>query len=288
MAVDLERLSAIRFEGVEQSYGRRDTMLYALGVGLGADPCDERQLRFVYEKNLHALPTMAITLAFPDLLAAYADVGLETARILHGHQAFELHRPLPVEGTVCGTTAVTGVLDKGPDKGLIVTYETVISDRASGGRLCTMNSSSFCRADGGVGGPNIALAVPPPVPSRAADGACDLPTLAQAALIYRLSGDYNALHAEPALARQAGFERPILHGRCTFGVVGHALLRSCCDYDSTRLEAMYARFSAPVYPGETIRTEYWREPAGIAFRARVLERNAIVLDHGWARVRPLT
>ncbi len=285
MTANLQKLSALRFESVAQTYSCRDTMLYALGVGLGADPCDERQLRFVYEKKLQALPTMAITLAYPDLIEAYARLGLDTAHILHGHQAFDLHRPLPVEGTVCGVTAVTGLADKGPGKGLIISYQTILSDGASGERLCTVNSSSYCRTEGGITGALTSSTAPPPVPSRAADGICDLPTLPQAALIYRLSGDYNALHVEPGLARQAGFERPILHGRCTFGVVGHALLRSCCDYDPTRLEAIYARFSAPVYPGETIRTEYWREPDRVAFRARVLERDVIVLDRGRARIR---
>lgn len=285
LSVNLEELSSLRFESIAQTVTRRDTMLYALGVGLGADPCDERQLRFVYEQDLAALPTMAIILAFPDLLAAYAELGLDTAHILHGHQEFELHRTLPVEGTVLGVTAVTGLADKGPGKGLVVTYETVLSDGASGARLCTVNSSSFCRTEGGITGAVASSPAPPPVPSRAADGVCDLPTLPQAALIYRLSGDYNALHVEPALARQAGFRQPILHGRCTFGVAGHALLRSCCDYDPARLEAMYARFSAPVYPGETIRTEYWHEPDSVAFRARVLERDVVVLDRGRARIR---
>lgn len=285
LSVDLKELRSLRFERIAQTVTRRDTMLYALGVGLGADPCDERQLRFVYEKNLVALPTMAITLAYPDFMEAYARLGLDTAHILHGHQEFELHRALPVEGTVCGVTAVTGLADKGPGKGLVVSYATVISDGVSGERLCTINSSSFCRAEGGITGAVTSSPAPPPVPSRAPDGVCDLPTLPQAALIYRLSGDYNALHVEPALARQAGFRQPILHGRCTFGVVGHALLRSCCGYDPARLEAMDARFSAPVYPGETIRTEYWHEPDRLAFRARVLERDVVVLDRGRARIR---
>ncbi len=111
-----------------------------------------------------------------------------------------------------------------------------------------------------------------------------LPTLPQAALIYRLSGDYNPLHADPAVARQGGFDRPILHGMCTFGVAGHALLRSCCDYDVTRFRRIKARFSAPVYPGETIRTDIWRLTQGVAFQCRVVERDLVVIDNGFADV----
>jgi acyl dehydratase len=126
-------------------------------------------------------------------------------------------------------------------------------------------------------------------PERAPDAVCELPTLPQQALLYRLCGDFNPLHADPAVARAAGFERPILHGLCTFAVAGHALLREACDYDPARLTSMRARFSAPVYPGETLRTEIWREADGIAFRTRAVERDIVVLSHGRAQVmRPLT
>lgn len=285
MGVDLHKLASLRVDGVEQVITRRDTILYALGVGLGADPCDENQLRFVYEEGLRALPTMAITLAYPNLMQAFVDAGVSVAHILHGEQAFVLHRALPVEGTVVGSTRVLGLSDKGAGKGLLVNYETVVADRQSGETICTVTSSSLCRADGGTGGPSAASRAPHAIPEGPPHGFCDLPTLPQAALIYRLSGDWNPLHALPALARKAGFERPILHGRCTFGVVGHALLRTCCGYDPGRLRAMQARFTSPVYPGETIRTEFWRDGAAVSFRARVPERDCVVLDRGLARIR---
>ena len=121
-------------------------------------------------------------------------------------------------------------------------------------------------------------------PDRAPDATCDLPTLPQAALLYRLSGDFNPLHAEPSVAREAGFEAPILHGLCTLGVAGHAILRTWCDYDPARFRSLDLRFSAPVYPGETIRTEMWRDDGVVSFRARAVERDAVVLDHGRAEV----
>lgn len=285
MGVDLGKLASLRLDGVEQVLTRRDTILYALGVGLGADPCDEDQLRFLYEDGLRALPTMAITLAYPNFMQAFADAGVSTAHVLHAEQAFVLHRALPAEGTIVGSTRIVRLSDKGPGKGLLIGYETVVTDGRSGEPICTLASASLCRADGGAGGTNLPGPEPHPIPQRPPEGFCDLPTLPQAALIYRLSGDWNPLHALPALARQAGFERPILHGRCTFGVAGHALLRTCCGYDPDRLTAMQARFSSPVYPGETIRTEYWRDGAEVSFRARVLERGRVVLDHGLARIR---
>jgi acyl dehydratase len=122
------------------------------------------------------------------------------------------------------------------------------------------------------------------LPDREPDLVCDLLTLPQAALIYRLSGDYNPLHADPAVARQGGFERPILHGMCTFGVAGHAVLRMCCDYDVSRFHSIKARFSVPVYPGETIRTEIWRETGGAGFRCKVVERDLVVINNGFCRL----
>jgi len=269
---------------VEQHLTRRDTMLYALGVGLGADPCDRDQLRFVYEQDLQALPTMAIVLGYPGPWHARPDTGITRSHTVHGEQAFTVHRPLPVEGTVIGRTRVTGVVDKGKDRGALVMTESEVSDRASGERICSLASTTFCRADGGFGGPAGPLKVPHRVPDTAPHRACDLPTLPQAALIYRLSGDYNPLHADPASAVKAGFKMPILHGRCTFGVAGHALLKTCCGYDPARLKSMEGRFSSPVYPGETIRTEMWLDGNVVTFRSTVPARGVTVLDNGRAEI----
>ena len=284
MALDYDRLRNWELADVEHAYGRTDTILYALGVGLGADPLDARQLRFVYEEDLLALPTMAVVLGAPGFWLKEQDTGVDWVRVLHGEQGLVLHRPLPPEGTAIGRTRVTGILDKGADKGALIYSEKVLIDKASGETVATTTSTTFARGDGGFGGPTGPSPRPHPIPERSPDLACDLPTVPQAALIYRLSGDRNPLHADPEVARAAGFKAPILHGLCTLGVAGHALLKSCCDYDPARFRSLKLRFSAPVYPGETIRTEMWRDGAVVSFRSRVVERDVVVLDNGRAEV----
>ena len=284
MTVDLAAIDGLRLTR-RQTLTPRDVMLYALGVGLGADPLDEQQLRYVHEDGLKALPTLAITLTYPPLLAAYEAAGIVPHRVLHGEQRFQLHRPLPVEAELEGETRVVHRLDKGAGRGLLIYYRTEIRDAGSGEALATLTSSSFCVDEGGRGGDEgAAPIVRQAIPARYPDGTCALATLPQAALIYRLSGDWNALHAVPAVARAAGFERPILHGRCSFGVAGHAILRSVCGYDATRLQSMTARFTAPVYPGETLRTDHWHVPEGVVFRTVVVERNVVALDNGFAAI----
>ena len=286
MTIDYEKLINWRIPEVEQRLTKRDTMLYALGVGLGADPCDEQQLKFVYEKDLVALPTMAIILAYPGPWHAQADAGITRSHVVHGEQGFTIHRPLPVEGAITGLTEISRVIDKGKDKGALIMTQTTVRDKASAEVVCTLTSTTFCRADGGFGGPSGPVRDPHTIPDRTPDLTCDLPTLPQAALIYRLSGDYNPLHADPAYARKAGFKMPILHGRCTFSVAGHALLRTCCGYDPARLKSMEGRFSSPVYPGETIRTEIWVDRSIVSFRSTVPGRNVTVLNNGRAEILP--
>ncbi len=181
-------------------------------------------------------------------------------------------------------TRVRDVIDKGPERGALVFTERDVRDKASGELLCRLSSTSFLRGDGGFGGPAGPVPAPHPIPDRPADERCELATLPQAALIYRLSGDRNPLHADPAVAEKGGFPRPILHGLCTFGVAGHALLRAVCDYKPERLRSLQGRFTAPVFPGETIVTEIWRDGANISFRASVKERGMVVLDHGRATI----
>ena len=284
MPIDYEKLINWKIPEVAQQFTRRDTMLYALGVGLGADPCDASELKFVYEQNLQALPTMAIILGYPGPWHAHPDTGITRSHVVHGEQSFVIHRPLPVEGEIAGLTKVTGVVDKGKDKGALVMTECTVRDKAGGNTLCTLTSTSFCRADGGFGGPAGPAKTPHPIPATPPDAVCDLPTLPQAALIYRLSGDYNPLHAEPAAAQKAGYPRPILHGRCTFSVAGHAILKTCCGYDPARFRSMEGRFSSPVYPGETIRTEIWRNGSIVSFRSTVPARGVTVLNNGRAEI----
>lgn len=284
MTIDYQTLLDWKIPQAEQTYTVRDTMLYALGTGLGHDPLDENQLRFVYEKDLVALPTMSIILGYPGPWHRDPKTGVDGSKVVHGEQGFRIHRLLPTHGTVIGRTRVTGVFDKGEGRGALIQTATDVTLRESGEIVCSLTSTSFARANGGFGGPSGPTKEPHALPSRKPDIVCDLPTLPQAALIYRLSGDYNPLHAEPAFAQRAGFKAPILHGRCTFGIAGHAILKTCCGYDPARLIAMEGRFSAPVFPGETIRTEMWQEGTVISFRSLIAERNAVVLTGGRAEI----
>ena len=201
-------------------------MLYALGVGLGHDPINEDELAFVYEKNLKVLPTMAAVLGYVGFWARDLDTGIDWVKLVNGEQGFVLHRPLKPDGVVIGHQRITEVVDKGAGKGALVYTERKITDKASGELIATVTQTSFCRGDGGFGGPPRETPPPHPIPERAPDAVCDLGTRPEAALIYRLSGDRNPLHADPAVAKAAGFERPILHGLATFGVAGHAVLES--------------------------------------------------------------
>ena len=284
MAIDYDKLLALKIPEVEHTYTDKDTILYALGVGFGYDPLDANQLAYVYEKNLKALPTLAAVLGYPGFWVRNLDTGIDWVRIVNGEQAITLHKPLAPTGTVIGRSKILDIIDKGAGKGALVYTERKVSDKVSGALIATVTQTTFCRADGGFGGPKRESPPVHKVPEREADRVCALPTRPEMAMIYRLSADRNPLHIDPAVAKAAGFERPILHGLATFGVVGHAVLKSVCDYDSTRLKSFGGRFSAPVFPGETIRTEMWHSGNVVSFRARSVERDVVVMDNGRAEV----
>lgn len=284
MPLHPDRLLALDIPDVEHTYGPKDCILYALGLGLGQDPTDAQQLAFVYEKDLKVLPTFPVVQGY----SAYTfrpELGITWTHVVHGEHAVHVHAPIPTQGTVVGRSRILDVVDKGEGRGALIYSERKIVDKASGTLLATINQTTFCRADGGFGGEKRGAPATHQIPERAPDIVCDLPTRPEMALIYRLSGDVNPLHADPAFARAGGYPRPILHGLATFGVAGHALLKCVCGYDPARLTAMACRFSAPVFPGETIRTEIWREGAVASFRARVVERDVIAINNGRAEVR---
>jgi len=285
MPLDPDKLLALDIPDVEHTYGPKDCILYALGLGLGQDPMDENELAFVYEKNLKVLPTFPVVQGYSAYTFKRPELGITWTHVVHGEHAVSVHAPIACEGTVIGRTRILDVIDKGEGRGALIYSEREIIDKASGALLATINQTTFCRADGGFGGAKREAAAPHTIPERAPDIVCDLPTRPETALIYRLSGDINPLHAEPAFARAGGYPRPILHGLATFGVAGHALLKSVCGYDPARLTAMAGRFSAPVFPGETIRTEIWRDGGIASFRARVVERDVIAINNGRAEVR---
>jgi len=233
---------------------------------------------------LKVLPTMATVLAHSGSLARNPDSGINWVMVVNGEQGFTLHRSLAAHGTLIGRTRIVDVIDKGAGKGALLLTEREITDKATGALVATVTQTIFCRGDGGFGGPPRPTPPPHPIPVRAPDLVCDLNTRPEMALIYRLSGDYNPLHAEPAAAKAAGFDRPILHGLGTFGVSGHALLKTMCGYDPARLTSFSGRFSAPVFPGETIRTEMWRDGALVSFRARIVERDVVAINNGRAEL----
>jgi acyl dehydratase len=284
VAIDYKKLKAWPFPDLEHEYSARDTILYALGLGCGADPMDAQDLRFVYEDGLVAFPTLAVVLGYPGFWLKNSDTGVDWRKILHGEQGLTLHAPLPASGRVIGRTRITEIVDKG-DKGGLMFSERDVVDKASGTLLATLRATTVLRGDGNFGGPPGPVPQPHALPEREPDAHLDLATLPQAALIYRLSGDYNPLHADPRVAAAAGFKRPILHGLCTYGVAARAVLKLCCADDPGSLSRFDVRFSSPIYPGETIRTEIWREGATISFRARAVERDIIVLNNGRAELR---
>jgi len=281
MSIDYQKLKEWKVAPRETTYATKDTILYALALGFGADPMDTAQLAFVYEEQLKVLPFMALSLTYPGFWLSDPATGVDYQKTLHGEQSIEFHAPLPAAATVVDRIWVEEILDKGPQKGALVYGRSSLTDKATGTLLCSLSATMFCRADGGYGGPSGPAKDVHRVPERPADHLCEFPTMPQSALLYRLTGDANPLHADPAVARKAGFERPILHGLCTFGIAGHALLRTLCEYNPSRMRRIDARFSAPVYPGETIRTEIWRDTDGRAsFRCRVVERDLVVLNNG--------
>jgi acyl dehydratase len=286
MTIDAAKLKAWPFEPVRHTYSSRDTILYALGLGLGQDPLDATQLRFTYEQGLQALPTLPVVLGSPGFFAKQPEFGINWVKILHGEQELELHAPLPTEATVVGLTRITRLVDKGADKGALMYSERTITDEKTGVLLATSRSVSFMRGDGGFSASgqvsDASPAARPATPDTPPDAVFEWKTRPESALIYRLSGDYNPVHADPAVARSAGFERPILHGLCSFGVTGWMLVRGLCGGDGSKLKAIGTRFSSPVYPGETLRVEVWRKGSAVQFRTRVVERDIVVLSHGTA------
>ncbi len=284
MPLDPARLLSLKLPDTERHYTEKDVMLYALGVGLGHDPLDTCELVFVYENNLKVLPTFPVVLGFEPFLLRDHGFGVNYEMTVHGEEHLTLHRPLGTSGTIVARHRILDVIDKGAGKGALLLMERSIADKATGELLATIRQTVFCRGDGGFSGGTRPSPSVHALPDRAPDLICDLQTRPEMALIYRLSADVNPLHADPEVARAAGFERPILQGLGSFGVAGHAILRSVCGYDPSRLRSIAGRFSAPVYPGETIRTEIWRDGDVVSFRTRVVERDVVAINNGCAEV----
>ena len=285
MAVDPRKLLALELPALEFTWTERDCLLYALATGFGQDLLDERELPFLIGgPALRVSPTVAITLYYDDRWMKASGVNL--AMSLHGAQRNVFHRAIPASGRVRVSSRIVGIFDKGAGRGLIVECEQVLRDCASGEPIATNVISNFARADGGIGFSSGPAPKPHALPDRAPDVVVDRATRPEQALLYRLCGDRNPLHADPATARAAGFPGPILHGMCTYGFAARAILGAVCDYDPTNLASFGARISAPVFPGDLLRTEIWKDGPQVSFRTTVPERgNAVVLNNGLAVLR---
>lgn len=287
MAIDNARLTSRVFPDITQTYTVRDTILYALGLGLGQDPMDPRQLRHVYEEGLEPLPTLGLVLATPGFWLKEPETGVDWTKVLHGEQGLTVHRTLPPSGQVVGRLRIDGLVDKGPGRGALLYATRDVSDAATGEPYCTLTSTTFLRADGGFGGPAGPVRPPHPMPEGPPDAAFDWALGRHQALLYRLNGDYNPVHADPRAAASGGFRQPILHGLCSYGVAAWSVASLVCPDTPGRLRRFDLRFTAPVYPGETLRTEIWRQGEdAVAFRTRVVERDVIALNNGRAEFAP--
>lgn len=264
----------LELAATEFKYEERDVMLYALGVGA-------KELPFIFERGLKTLPTFAVIPAFPALMGLSAGVEINLVMLLHGEQGFRLSKEIPTSGALTTVGKVTGVYDKG--KGALVTIESTTKD-AGGDVVFTNTSGVFIRGAGGFGGergPEAGNAAP----ERGPDKSVEMTTLDIQAAIYRLSGDRNPLHIDPDFAKMAGYDRPILHGLCSFGHVGRAVLQEYCGNDTSKFAGFSCRFSGVVYPGDTIITDMWDEGNGkILVQARTQD-GRVVISNAAAEVK---
>jgi acyl dehydratase len=284
--MNLDKMLKFQVPSVEAKLTARDAMLYALGTGIGDRPEDPKDLQYVYERSqpFKILPSLVNVICHPGAWVMAPELEVDWVKLLHGEQGFEMHRQLKPDTAYVSSNQVVGVRDKGADRGAMLFLRKELREVDTGELASTIDSTYVLRGDGGCGSTMGDSPVPHALPDRAPDISVELPTLARAALLYRLSGDYNPIHADPVMARKAGFERPILHGLCSLGLATRAVLRACCDDDPDRLKSLKLRFSSPVYPGETLITEIWRDGAMVSFRTCVAERGVVVLGNGRAVV----
>lgn len=277
--MDADALRDFDFGLLEETLSPRNAMLYALTVGAGADPLDPNGLRFVYEAGLQPFPTVPTIVCNPAGWTTDPRTRINQPMLVHGSTSVTNHQPLPIGRALKGACKVIGLEDKG-DKGAVITLSRTVTDAATGALYATVLSQAFARADGHFGGDWGERPVFETAPSSSPDCSVEVETRPDAALLYRLNGDYNPLHAEPAFARRAGFERPILHGLGAFGAVAWGLLRALAPAGT--LSLFEARFSRPVFPGDRLSLDLWRAGDTVQFQARVAARNVTVLDFGRA------
>jgi acyl dehydratase len=281
--MNLANLLAHRFPQVRHELHARDCMLYALGLGLGHRFEDASELQFCYEDGLRVFPSMVNVIAHPGLWVKEPALQIDWIRLLHAEQRFAVHRPLRPDARYVGSYRVEDVVDRGTGRGALLYVRKELREDASTEVVASVSSVYLLRGDGGCGSTRNEPRPRVTVPTRAPDSVLRQVIPSQAALVYRLSGDYNPIHASPEAARKAGFEHPILQGLCTLGFATHAVIQMCGEDHPERLQSLGARFTAPVHPGETLETSMWRDGPSLHFQTRVPQRNVIALDSGEAR-----
>ena len=286
MAIDYDDMMQSGASGLRASYGEKDVMLYALGVGMGRDPLDEKELPFVYENNgLKVVPTFASVInrgeAPPQAQRMPQKSEINFALVVDGERRITIHKPLPSKCDVVAEERYLDILDKGEGKGAVLVQERVVREAASNDKLFTIISSIFARGDGGFGGKPHGGPELHAIPERAPDLVKECDTRPDQAFLYALSGDRNPLHRDPAFAKMVGFPRPILHGLCSYGTACRAVLSTVAEYQPERIRQFDVRFSKPVFPGETLVVELWQDGGTISYRASVKERpGTVVLNNG--------
>jgi len=276
-----EELKGLKNPGQKYSYTDREVLLYAYGIGMGADPMDEKELAFVNEatatpRPLKVVPTFASVAAWG---SGAGDMKLNLVLVVDGERDITFHQPLASAAHITADSSVIEVYDKGEGKGVVIRHQTVLKNE-KGEKLATLVGSRFARGDGGFGGPSLTQPEAHKMPARAPDKTIDISTRPDQALIYRLCGDRNPLHSDPEFARRAGFPRPILHGMCTYGITCRGILQTYADYDPLAFRQHAARFSSPVFPGETVTMELWKDGNVVSFEAKVKARGVTVIKSG--------
>jgi acyl dehydratase len=273
---------AVGAEGAptERSWNSKDALIYAVGVGAGSLDPTGKELEFTTENSKgvdqKVLPTFAVIIGGGG--GAMRDIGtFNPAMLVHGEQGIELHGPIPVEGKVRTVGRITGIYDKG--SGAVIASEATSVDAETGEPRFTTRSQAFIRGEGGFGGDRGPSGPRNVAPDRAPDQQVTYDTRPDQALTYRLSGDRNPLHSDPEFAKMAGFETPILHGLCSYGFTGRALLHTLCGSDPARFKSMEARFSKPVFPGDSLTVKMWVDGNEAIFRTET-QRGDIVIDQG--------
>ncbi|MBT3409864.1 MAG: 3-alpha,7-alpha,12-alpha-trihydroxy-5-beta-cholest-24-enoyl-CoA hydratase [Halieaceae bacterium] len=279
MAIHTEKLLNWTFEEVCHDYVQRDAILYALGLGLGRDPLNKQELPYVYEKDLAVLPTFAVTLATPGLWVKDPATNITLEGLVHGAQSANFHAPLPPQASITGKARISQVYDRGAKKGAVVVVERSIHDTHSGLLYCTLEQTLILRADGGFGGeppPGNNLSIPQSPPLQA----ISYKTTPGQAILYRLSGDWNPLHIDPDVAQHAGFQQPILHGYCSYGIAGWATCLAS-NRDPLLLKTLQCQFRGPVIPGDRLIFEFW-QPDADKWLFEAQTNNRVVLAKGCA------